>query len=176
MRILLLFLIALQSDSYRVNDLFLGLSLDQDSDYDKVRNGNFKLYSTSKEYADDRTIRAKFIGKSQLYAFADSVHIKVWPSNSYGQLKDGQWTDIKPGKELIVTVYVNDSSTVRLQYDKLKTLVPQLLLHENPAWKNHMGARPGIYFISEQSAESITIGKDLRKNWHLRITRSFFGH
>ena len=164
----------MRTDQQRLDDLFLGLTIDTTSDFEKIQqNQNFSLLSDAQEYSEDKTLRAKFVGKSNLYSFADSIHIKIWPSNTYGAFKDGQWTEIVLGKELVVSIFVNDSLTLLKQYYKLTAEIEQALRINNPTWTNHSGAGTGTYFVSKNSDEAITIGKDFRHRRHLRLARNY---
>ena len=155
--------------SDNLEKIFLDLKYTSDVKalFDSIeKNPNFKLKTSRVNFMNSWEFDAKFIGKSETYANADSILISVVTCNENA-------APFKAGadncKAIKVLYYLKDMNAVETNYQRMDGVIKSSILSNNPDWKNQSGAGSGVYMLSGGTYPYIALDKKTFKSNYLSI-------
>jgi len=172
--ILLLF-VSFSNKQNPLDKFFLGIKLNSYDTYEQLsKDNNLKITSTKLDFSEDNKLEAKYLGKTKTYLNYDSLYIRLQTTLDFGKFDSLGKLDrskLKAGKELVIIDYINDNNILNAEYDRILSLIQTEIVRQYPNWTNHIGARKGVFFLTNEIHPMITIGKNsFAKYHHIRVT------
>lgn len=161
-----------------LDELFLGININDTTLYDQLAKNKHVVLSTDKNtFYSDNLILGQYKGTANLYSFADSVHFQVWSVLNFGAANnEGKYdlAKLKSGIQLKLFIYHSQKTTLDSNYTILKEKITEAIKNKNPDWTNQEGAREGIFFLTDNTHPILSIGKDMRRYPYLVLAIDSF--